>query len=250
MAPPATVIRADGRPGGSPDDRPTVESVPKAGRFAAIHPLLFAAYPVLFLWSQNLGETNSRDVLLPLIVLVGIAAAATFLLGLVFGDRRRAALIVTPLLIGLLMYGHAANLLGTVHVPGIVQQAGWAALVVIGIVAAIRLSARRLATVDTALDRIAAILVVVTLVLIVPFQVSAAGRGPTADRRAEARHDDRAEARRLLADLRPLRIGSRVRTAVRDQERHVGLVARERASRSSTRATPTTSGPGSRSRRR
>jgi hypothetical protein len=113
-------------------------------------------------------------------VLVGIAAAATFTLGLVFGDRRRAALIVTPLLLGLLMYGHAANLLGRIHVPGIVQQAGWVVLVVIGIVAAVRLGARRLATVDTALDRIAAILVVVTLVLIVPFQVSAAGRGPTA----------------------------------------------------------------------
>ena len=119
-------------------------------------------------------------MLLPLLVLVGIAAAATFLLGLVFHDRRRAALIVTPLIIGLLMYGHAATLLGKIHVPGILQQAGWAALVVIGIVAAIRLSTRRLATVDTALDRVAAILVVVTLVLIVPFQVSAASRGPTA----------------------------------------------------------------------
>ena len=157
-----------------------VESAPKPGRFAAIHPLLFAAYPVLFLWSQNLGETDTRDVLLPLIVLVGVAAVATFLLGLVFRDRRRAALIVTPLLIGLLMYGHAATLLGKIHVPGILQQAGWVALVLIGIVAAIRLSARRLATVDTALDRVAAILVVVTLVLIVPFQVSAASRGPMA----------------------------------------------------------------------
>ena len=157
-----------------------VESAPKPGRFAAIHPLLFAAYPVLFLWSQNLGETNSADVVLPLVVLVGGAALATFLLGLVFGDRRRAALIVTPLLLGLLMYGHAANLLGKVHVPGIIQQAGWVALVLIGVIAAIRLSGRWLATVDTALDRIAAILLVVTLVLIVPFQVTAASRGSTA----------------------------------------------------------------------
>ena len=78
------------------------------------------------------------------------------------------------------MYGHAANLLGKVHVPGIIQQAGWVALVLIGVIAAIRLSARWLATVDTALDRIAAILLVVTLVLIVPFQVSAASHGATA----------------------------------------------------------------------
>src|SRR4051812_19573131 len=102
-----------------------VEPAPKPGRFAGLHPLLFAAYPVLFLWSQNLGETDPRDVLLPLILLVCIAAVATFVLGLVFRDRRRAALIVTPVLIGLLMYGHAASLLGKIHVPGIVQQAGW-----------------------------------------------------------------------------------------------------------------------------
>jgi hypothetical protein len=146
----------------------------------AIHPLLFAAYPILFLWSQNLGETNPSDVVLPLVVAVAVAAAATWLLGLVLHDRRRAALIVSPLVIGLLMYGHAATLLGKVHVPGIVQQAGWVALVIVGVVAAVRLGARRLAVVDTALDRIAVILVVVTLVLIVPFQVGAAGRGPLA----------------------------------------------------------------------
>ena len=55
-----------------------VESAPKPGQFAAIHPLLFAAYPVLFLWSQNLGETDPADVVLPLVVLVGVAAIATF----------------------------------------------------------------------------------------------------------------------------------------------------------------------------
>ena len=155
-----------------------VASAPKPGRFAAIHPLLFAAYPVLFLWSQNLGETDPADVILPLIVLVLGAAIATLLLGLVLGDRRRAALIVTPLLLGLLMYGHAAYLLGRVDVPGIIQQAGWVALVFVGAIAAVRLSARRLATVDTALGRIAAILVVVTLVVIIPFQATAASRGP------------------------------------------------------------------------
>src|SRR4051812_28818476 len=121
-----------------------VESAPKPGRFAGLHPLLFAAYPVLFLWSQNLGETDPRAVVLPLVVLVGVAAVATLVLSVAFRDRRRAALIVTPLLLGLLMYGHAATLLGKIHVPGIVQQAGWVALVVIGIVAAVRLSARRL----------------------------------------------------------------------------------------------------------
>jgi hypothetical protein len=142
-------------------------------RFAAVHPLLFAAYAVLFLWSQNLGETDPRQVLLPFLGIVLGAALATVVLGAVFRDRRRAALIVTPLVVGLLMYGHAHHLLLSVHVPTFVQQAGWVVLIVLAIVAAIRLDERRIATIDWALDRIGAILVLVTLVLIIPFQVSA-----------------------------------------------------------------------------
>lgn len=105
-------------------------------------------------------------------VLVGSAAVLTWLLGRLLGDRRRAALIVSPLVIGLLMYGHVARNLLALHVPAIAQQLGWAVLVVIGILAALRLGNRMLATVDTALDRIAAILVVVSLVVIVPFQAT------------------------------------------------------------------------------
>ena len=147
------------------------------GRLAAVHPLLFAAYPVLFLWSQNLGETDPREVVLPLLVLVGAAALLTLVLGRLLGDRRRAALIVSPLAIGLLMYGHVASNLSGLHVPAIVQQLGWMALVGLGIVAAVRLPSRRLATIDLALDRVSAILVIVSLVLILPYQATTLAGG-------------------------------------------------------------------------
>ena len=136
---------------------------------------------MLFLWSQNLGETNPSQVLLPFLAIVFGAALVTIVLGLVFRDRRRGALVATPLVVGLLMYGHAHHLLVTVHVPTFVQQAGWVALVVVAVIAAIRLDARRIATIDWALDRIGAILVLVTLVLIIPFQVIAVmNRAPIA----------------------------------------------------------------------
>ncbi len=128
---------------------------------------------MLFLWSQNLGETNPRQVLLPFLgVLLG-AALVTIVLCLVFRDRRRGALVTTPLVVGLLMYGHAHHLLESLHVPTFVQQAGWVALVVVAVIAAVRLDDHRIAVIDWALDRIGAILVLVTLVLIIPFQVSA-----------------------------------------------------------------------------
>jgi len=143
---------------------------PRPGRFAGVHPLLFGAYAVLFLWSQNLGETNPRQVLLPLIAVVAGAAVVTIVLGLVLRDRRRGALVASAFLVTLLMYGHAAHILGAVHVPTLVQRVAWVGLIVVALVAAVRLSDRSILALDTALDRIAALLVLVTLVLILPWQ--------------------------------------------------------------------------------
>ncbi len=140
----------------------------------AWHPLLFAVYPVLFLWSQNLGEADSADVL-PLVALALIGTAIPFaILGLLLHDARRAALVVTPIVVGLLMYGHVANLLAPAHVRGLIQQAGWVGLVGLGIVAGLRLGEARLRQVTAGLDRLSAVLVIVVLVVIVPSQVAAA----------------------------------------------------------------------------
>ncbi len=80
------------------------------GRWAsALHPVLFAAYPVLFLWSQNVAEADPADVVVPLLATTGVAAILTVLLGLVFRDVRRAAVLLTPIVVGLLVYGHAAR---------------------------------------------------------------------------------------------------------------------------------------------
>jgi hypothetical protein len=147
-------------------------------RLAGIHPLLFAAYPVLFLWSQNLGEADPVDVMLPLVVLVVGAAVLTWVLGRVLGDIRRGALIVSPLAIGLLMYGHVSSYVSGFGIPGIVQQLGWSALVGLAVIAAVRLDIGRIAQLDRVLTRLATVLIIVTLILILPFQAQAvASRG-------------------------------------------------------------------------
>ena len=138
----------------------------------ATYPVLFAAYPVLFLWSQNLSEAEPSEVLPPLLVTMAIAALLTIVLGLILRDIRKAALILTPLIIGLLGYGHATRLSRALDLPSIVQQVAWAATVVAAIVLASRLSGRNLDRLGTALTRIAAILVVITLVQIVPYQLT------------------------------------------------------------------------------
>jgi hypothetical protein len=139
---------------------------------SALHPVLFAAYPVLFLWSQNVAEADPAEVVPPLLLVTGAAAVLTVLLGLVFRDVRRAALALTPIVIGMLVYGHAARVGASLHVPALLQQAAWGTIVVVGVVLAVRLSAARIQRVGLALTRIAAILVAITLVVIVPAQLT------------------------------------------------------------------------------
>ena len=152
---------------------------------SSIHPVLFAAYPVLFLWSQNVGETDPAEVVLPLVLTTVVVGLITVILGLLMRDVRRAALIMTPLVIGLLMYGHAARVVRPLGVPGLAQQAGWVALVAVATVFALRLSGPLLERVGTALTRVAAVLIAITLVIIVPSQATVltanAAPGPAPD---------------------------------------------------------------------
>ncbi len=142
------------------------------------HPILFAAYPILFLWSQNLGETSSSDVLPLLLQVTAVTTIVFGALALVFRDARRAALIVTPAVIGLLMYGHVANLVRPAHVRPLLQLGAWAALVALGAVAALRLRESSLRRVNGVLDGLSVVLVGVTLVTIVPAQIAAATATP------------------------------------------------------------------------
>jgi hypothetical protein len=150
-------------------------------RLAGWHPLLFAAYPVLFLWSQNVDDTPVGDALQVLVGVVVVALVATLLLAVVIGDRARAALIVTPIALGLLMYGHVIDL---VAAPGLVHKAGWAGLVGLGALGAWRLGSARLLRVDRLLIVVSAVLVGVTLVPIVPHQIETVSAAPQPDQAA------------------------------------------------------------------
>jgi hypothetical protein len=75
-----------------------------------LHPLLAAAYPVVFLFATNAAEQISPQPLwIPLALSVGAAATILVVLGLVVGDWQRAGLLTTVLVIGFFGYGHAWN---------------------------------------------------------------------------------------------------------------------------------------------
>lgn len=137
-------------------------------RSAGWHPLLVAAYPVLFLWSQNVGVVGPADVAVPLVFVVAVAGLALVVISRVLGDRRRAALILSPAILGCLLYGHVADLLKPIGVPVRLQQVGWLALLLLAVVGAVRLGAPRLRRIDLGLVRMAGLLVAITAVTIAP----------------------------------------------------------------------------------
>ena len=145
------------------------------GWLGGVHPLLFAAYPVLFLWSQNLGEVPPEDVAQPLVLVVGIAALVTLGLAIVFGVRARSALIVTPAIFGVLVYGHVFKLTG---LPTEVLVGFWVLVVWLAFLAAWRFPLERVLRVDRALLAVGALFVGVSLVSIVPYEVDEAMAAP------------------------------------------------------------------------
>ena len=141
------------------------------------HPILFAAYFVLFLYSVNLDEAELRDVLPVLVVVIAVTTVMLILAGAIVGDARRAALVLTAGVIAFLAYGHAALLLQPLRIGPTIQVAGWLAIVALAVVVAWR--GRRILSGLTRVLNVASLaLVIVPLVSIVPYDL---GRLTTAE---------------------------------------------------------------------
>ncbi len=146
-----------------------------AGLLGGIHAAAFAAYPILFLWAENRGETSPEDVVQPFVIVVGLTAVAVLVLGLVLGDRRRGALLVAPIVLGGLLYGHVGEL---TKWSFDVRTGLWVGLSVLALAAAIFLGSGRLGTLDRGLRVLSAVLIAMPLVSIVPYEVEEATAAP------------------------------------------------------------------------
>ena len=113
-----------------------------------IHPLLLAAYPVVFLFATNAADQVTLDPLWgPLAIAVGGAAVVLALFTLALRDWHRAALLTTVLVAGFFGYGHAWNAASQFLDNQWPLIGAWALLVGIGLVRRLafgRLGANRL----------------------------------------------------------------------------------------------------------
>ena len=71
-----------------------------------IHPFLFAIFPILSLFSHNIGELSLSVILIPIAMTLCFTLVSCTLLSFVLKDKRKAALIVSLFLLLFFSYEH------------------------------------------------------------------------------------------------------------------------------------------------
>jgi hypothetical protein len=150
---------------------------PATRRALVVHPLLFAAFPVLFLWAHNLQEgVVFGDVIRLLGMVIGAVAALWLLCALVLRSAGRSALAVSIVVVMFFSYGYLYQGLSGVRVGSLILGTNaillplWGVLAAAGVVLAVR-GGSWLGGVTQSLNVVAAGLVALNVVSIVSFQM-------------------------------------------------------------------------------
>jgi hypothetical protein len=142
------------------------------------HPLLFAAFAVLFLYAANLHEVLPVDAALPLARNVAGAAILLAVLSLVFRSVTRGAIVASALVIAFVAFGHVATVAAGSGLDDRAQLVAWGLVILAAIAYAVRARAS-LPRVTTGLNVVAGLLIVSSLATILPYELGRATRSPS-----------------------------------------------------------------------
>jgi hypothetical protein len=82
------------------------------------HPVLFAVYPILFLYANNYGKIPCSFLLLPVALAMIAALAVWFIIGLFVKEPGKPAFLTSLTMIFFFSYGHFSNLLAGINLAG------------------------------------------------------------------------------------------------------------------------------------
>jgi Sulfatase len=151
-----------------------------------LHPLLFAAFPVLYLFSQNRALADLSDGVRPLLTVVAIVGALFLVATLILRNAMRAGLVVSVLVVLFFSYGYVLQTLEGVRIAGLtIGRHGfllpvWGVLTAIAVFGAIR-ARSALPRLTGTLNVVAAGLVLFNVVTIGVYKIRSAGKAEASD---------------------------------------------------------------------
>ncbi len=82
------------------------------------HPLLFAIFPILFIFAYNIAEVPAVDIILPLLVAITATIILVILARLVSGSFVKGGLIASYFLLLFFSFGHVRDILISLGISG------------------------------------------------------------------------------------------------------------------------------------
>jgi len=139
-----------------------------------IHPLLLSIYPILFLFTHNIGEMSPNQMVLPMAVSIGFAIVLWVALGCILGNIRKAGMATTLFLFFFFAYGHLYELLTSwgVFVPKHAYLLPSALLICGYCIYFISLLKSNFHMITTILNVIALLLIIINLANITIYQIT------------------------------------------------------------------------------
>ena len=97
----------------------------------AIHPLLFAAAPILVLYAANVAEVDPSEIVMPLLASLGLAVVLLLTLSYLLTNTVKAAIIVSMFLLLFFYYGTVLSVSGGWIAPGVPESPAWIIVTVV-----------------------------------------------------------------------------------------------------------------------
>ena len=160
------------------DRREVAAELPPLARYP-VHPFLFGAYAVLFLYAENLADVLVVDAGKPVTTAILQAVVAYAAAWMLLGSARRGAVVASALLIAWYGFGHAAPILADAGLTEGQRIGLWLLFIAAAIAYAV-FAGRSLPKVTALLNIFAAVLVTFTFTAIIPYEASRATRSVAA----------------------------------------------------------------------
>ena len=83
---------------------------------ALLHPVLFAIFPILFIFSHNAKSLSINNIFIPLLIVIPLIVVLFLITAFLIRNKQKAAIFVSIIVFLVFAFGHITNALGSISV--------------------------------------------------------------------------------------------------------------------------------------